>query len=40
MHPTRVIVKTRTAYSGSLEVGEDLMVIDIADEVTVRRPDR
>jgi ribonuclease Z len=29
---------TRKAYSGPLAVGEDLMVIEIGDEVSVRRP--
>ena len=32
-----LIPPTRKTYSGPLEVGEDLMVIDIGDEVTVRR---
>jgi ribonuclease Z len=31
---------TRKTYSGPLEVGEDLMVIDIGDTVTVRRGGR
>ena len=29
---------TRKTYSGPLELGEDLMVIEIGDTVTVRRP--
>ena len=29
---------TRKAYAGPLELGEDLMVIDVGDTVTVRRP--
>ena len=32
------IVPTRKTYSGPLELGEDLMVIEIGDTVTVRRP--
>lgn len=32
-----VITPTRKTYAGPLEVGEDLMVIDIGDEVTVSR---
>lgn len=35
-----VIVPTRTTYSGPLEVGEDLMVIDVGEKVAVRRPAR
>lgn len=34
-----LIPPTRKAYSGPLEIGEDLMVIDIRDQVTVRRSD-
>ena len=33
-----VIVPTRKAYAGPLELGEDLMVIDVGETVTVRRP--
>jgi len=33
-----VIAPTRTTYSGPLELGEDLMVIEVGDKVTVRRP--
>jgi ribonuclease Z len=29
---------TRRAYSGAVEVGEDLMVILVGDKVEVRRP--
>jgi ribonuclease Z len=35
-----VIPPTRRTYTGPLEVGEDLMVIEIGDEVTVRRSGR
>jgi ribonuclease Z len=35
-----VIGPTRTTYSGPLEVGEDLMVIDVGAKVTVKRPAR
>lgn len=35
-----LVSPTRKVYSGPLEVGEDLMVIEIGDRVTVRRPDR
>ena len=35
-----VIPQTREKYSGPLELGEDLMVIEIGDTVTVRRPAR
>ena len=35
-----IIGPTRTTYSGSLELGEDLMVIDVGEKVTVRRPTR
>ncbi len=31
---------TRKTYSGPLEIGEDLMVIEVGDEVKVRRPSR
>ena len=33
-----VIVPTRKTYAGPLELGEDLMVIDVGETVTVRRP--
>jgi ribonuclease Z len=33
-----VVVPTRKIYAGPLELGEDLMVIEIGDTVTVRRP--
>jgi ribonuclease Z len=33
-----VIAPTRKTYSGRLELGEDLMVIEIGETVTVRRP--
>jgi ribonuclease Z len=33
-----VIAPTRMTYSGPLELGEDLMVIEVGDTVTVRRP--
>jgi ribonuclease Z len=32
-----IIPPTRKTYSGPLEIGEDLMIIDIGDEVVVRR---
>jgi ribonuclease Z len=32
-----IIAATRRAYAGPLEVGEDLMVIDIGEQVSVRR---
>ena len=35
-----VIPSTREKYSGPLELGEDLMVIEIGDTVQVRRPPR
>jgi ribonuclease Z len=35
-----LVPPTRQTYSGPLEVGEDLMVIDIGDKVTVRRGGR
>jgi ribonuclease Z len=35
-----LVPPTRQTYTGPLEVGEDLMVIDIGDEVTVRRSGR
>jgi ribonuclease Z len=35
-----VLAPTRTTYSGPLEVGEDLMVIDVGEKLTVRRPPR
>ena len=33
-----LVPPTRKTYAGSLEVGEDLMVIDVGDEIKVRRP--
>jgi ribonuclease Z len=33
-----VIAPTRTTYAGPLELGEDLMVVEIGDKITVRRP--
>jgi ribonuclease Z len=35
-----LIPPTRKTYSGPLEVGEDLMVIEVGDHVEVRRPAR
>lgn len=35
-----LIPPTRTTYSGALEVGEDLMVIEVGDKIEVRRPAR
>jgi ribonuclease Z len=33
-----IIAPTRKTYAGPLELGEDLMVIEVGDRVTVRRP--
>jgi ribonuclease Z len=33
-----IVEQTRRSYSGRVEMGQDLMVIDIGDEVRVRRP--
>jgi ribonuclease Z len=35
-----IIPPTRLTYSGPLELGEDLMVIEVGEKVTVRRPKR
>ena len=35
-----LIPPTRKAYSGPLELGEDLMVIEVGEEIHVRRPGR
>lgn len=35
-----LIPPTRKVYSGPLEIGEDLMVIEVGEQVTVRRSDR
>ena len=35
-----VVVPTRTTYSGPLELGEDLMVIDVGEKVAVRKAAR
>ena len=35
-----VVAPTRTTYAGPLELGEDLMVIDVGEKVAVRRPAR
>lgn len=35
-----LIPPTRKTYSGPLEVGEDLMVIEVGDKIEVRRPGR
>jgi ribonuclease Z len=37
---TDLIPRTRKTYSGPLEVGEDLMAIEIGEKVTVQRPSR
>lgn len=37
---SELIPPTRTKYSGRLEVGEDLMVIEVGEEITVQRPKR
>ena len=36
--PEQLIARTRTAYRGPLEIGEDLMTIWIGDSITVHRP--
>lgn len=33
-----IVPPTRKTYAGALEVGEDLMVIEVGDKITVRRP--
>jgi ribonuclease Z len=38
--PADVITMTRKTYSGPLEIGQDLMVIEVGDEVKVSRPSR
>ena len=38
--PADLITMTRKTYSGPLEIGEDLMVIEVGDEVKVRQPSR
>lgn len=35
-----VIAPTRKTYSGPLELGEDLMVIEVGEKIEVRRPTR
>jgi ribonuclease Z len=35
-----LIAPTRKVYAGPLEVGEDLMVIDVGAKIEVRRPAR
>ena len=35
-----LIPPTRKTYSGPLELGEDLMVIDVGEKIEVRRPER
>jgi ribonuclease Z len=35
-----LIPPTRTHYAGPVEVGEDLMIIEVADQIDVRRPTR
>ena len=35
-----LIPGTRIKYAGPLEIGEDLMVIEVGDEIHVRRPVR
>jgi ribonuclease Z len=37
---TDLIAATRRTYAGPLEVGEDLMIIDIGERVEIRRPKR
>lgn len=36
--PQDVLVPTRTTYSGPLELGEDLMVVDVGEKLVVKRP--
>jgi ribonuclease Z len=38
--PAELINMTRKTYSGPVEVGEDLMVTVVGDEIKVRRPSR
>jgi ribonuclease Z len=33
-----VVPHTRKTYSGPLEVGEDLMIIEIGNQILVQRP--
>jgi ribonuclease Z len=35
-----LLIPTRRTYSGPLELGEDLMVIEVSDKISVRRPAR
>jgi ribonuclease Z len=35
-----LVPATRTTYAGPLEVGEDLMVIDVGEQIVVRKPPR
>lgn len=35
-----LIARTRKTYSGPLEIGEDLMIIDVGDRIEVHRPKR
>jgi ribonuclease Z len=35
-----LIPPTRKTYSGPVELGEDLMVIEVGEKVEVRRPSR
>jgi ribonuclease Z len=35
-----LLIPTRKTYTGPLELGEDLMAIEVADKVNVRRPAR
>jgi ribonuclease Z len=35
-----LVPATRKTYAGPLEVGEDLMAIDVGDKVEVRKPSR
>jgi ribonuclease Z len=36
--PEEILAPTRRVYDGPLELGEDLMVIEVGDEMVVRRP--
>ena len=38
VNPAATLPLVRQAYNGRVEFGEDLMVIDIGDEVTIQRP--
>jgi ribonuclease Z len=35
-----LLLPTRKTYTGPLQIGEDLMVIDVGDTIRVRKPPR